>query len=234
VHVAKTAGTSLRRMLELEVGPRLVYPSSTYLARLPGGLYPLASELLENYAKVPTHVVLIGHFTAATIDLLPRPYRAVTFLRDPVQRSLSMLAHFSKVEGISVPDLIADRAFMAANISDYQTRILGADGVCDPHQVESIDDNTLARALRRLETLDFVGLSERFEDSCILFDEIFKTGVSRFVCRENTLRPMGNELSEHAAGLERFVRRDRVLYEMAMTNFETAWTHRQRRLSRQH
>jgi hypothetical protein len=28
---------------------------------------------------------------------------------------------------------------MTAKIADFQTRILGADGVCDPHEVEAVD-----------------------------------------------------------------------------------------------
>lgn len=222
IHIAKTAGTSLRRMLQDEYGPRLVYPGDPYLERLPDGCYPLGSEMLRDYAKIPLHNVLIGHFTAAMADMLPRRYQTATFLREPIQRSLSMLGQFSRTLKIPVPALIADEAFMADNIADFQTRILGADGVCDPHQVEVVDDTVLARALARLETLDFVGLTEQFAKSCAVFDARFRTGISQLIRREVVQRPEGVELSEYISRVEPFLERDRVLYEKAFELFKAA------------
>lgn len=220
IHIAKTAGTSLRRMLQDEYGPRHVYPGDWHLERLPNAWYPLGSEMLGDYAKLPPHNVLIGHFTAAMADRLPRRYRTATFLREPVQRSLSMLGHFSHTLGVSVPALIEDEAFMAANIADFQTRVLGADGVCDPHLVEVVDDVVLDRAVRRLETLEFVGLTERFAESCAVFDERFGTRVSRSIRREAVHRPEGSEYAEHAPRIEPLLRRDRILYETALARFD--------------
>jgi hypothetical protein len=218
-HVAKTAGTSFRGMLELEYGARLVYPGIWHLNRLPKGWYPLGSEMLRNLPRLPPHNVLIGHFTAAMADMVGGRYRTATFLREPIQRSLSVLSHFSSNEGVPVQTLIDDPAFMAANVADYQTRILGADGVCDPHQVKIVDDATLARALQRLETLDFVGLTERFDESCRIFDGRFGTNVSRFIQRVNVRRPMGDELAEYIPHIEPIVQRDRVLYESLIARF---------------
>lgn len=220
IHIAKTAGTSLRRMLQDEYGPRLVYPGDFHLQRLPNGWYPLGSEMLRDYAKIPPHNVLVGHFTAAMADMLPRPYQTATFLREPIQRSLSMLGQFSRTMNVPVTALIEDPRFMADNIADFQTRILGADGVCDPHPFEGDDDTVLARAVARLETLDFVGLTERFEESCAVFDARFRTGISQFIRREVVHRPEGRELLEYSSRIEPFLERDRVLYEKAVAHFD--------------
>jgi hypothetical protein len=220
IHIAKTAGTSLRRMLQDEYGPRLVYPGDFYLGRLPNGWYPLGSEMLRNYANIPPHNVLVGHFTAAMADMLPRSYQTATFLREPIQRSLSMLGQLSRTMKIPVPTLLEDAQFMADNIADYQTRILGAEGVCDPAQVRVVDDTILARAVARLETLDFVGLTERFEESCAVFDARFRTSISQFIRREVVHRPEGRELSEYSSRIEPFLERDRVLYEKAVAHFD--------------
>ena len=222
IHIAKTAGTSLRRMLEDEYGPRLVYPGDFHLRYLPNGWYPLGSEMLRDYAKLPPHNVLVGHFTAAMADMLPRPYQTAIFLREPIQRSLSMLGQFSRTMKIRVPALLEDPQFMADNITDFQTRILGADGVCDPHQVEVVDDAVLKRALARLETLDFVGLTERFAESCAVFDARFHTGISQAIRREVVHRPEGGELSEYSPQIEPLLERDRVLYEKAVACFKAA------------
>lgn len=220
IHIAKTAGTSLRRMLQDEYGARQVYPGDFYLGQLPNGWYPLGSEMLRDYDTIPPHNVLVGHFTAAMADMLPTSYRTATFLREPIQRSLSMLGQFSRTMKTPVPALLEDAQFITANIADFQTRILGADGVSDPHQVEPVDDTVLTRALARLETLDFVGLTERFEESCAIFDDRFQTHVSRGIRREVVHRPEGSELSEFIPLIEPLLERDRVLYEKAVAHFD--------------
>ena len=219
IHIAKTAGTSMRRMLQEEFGSRRVYPGDHYLRSLPHGMYPPCIDLLRDHARLPRHDVLVGHFSAAMADLLPRPYRTATFLREPVQRSLSMLGQHSRMWGVPVAALLDDPKFMNGNIADFQTRILGVDGACNPHEAGSIDDATLARALGRLEALDFVGLTERFVESCALFDARFGTSVSSRIRRDLVNRPDGTELSEHIPRVAALLDRDRVLYERAVACF---------------
>lgn len=219
VHIPKTAGTSMRQMLEDEFGPRLVYPGTHYLRQLPVWNYRLGSELLRSFESLPQHVVLTGHVTAAMADLLPQPYMTATFVREPVQRSLSMLGHLSRSQNIEVHALLDDPLFIARNIADFQTRFLGADGVCDPDEVGAADGAMLDRAIGRLETLDFVGLTERFAESCAAFDARFGTRVSRSIRRENVLRTEGHELAEHIPRIIPFIERDRMLYEQAVARF---------------
>lgn len=225
IHIAKTAGTSLRRMLQDEYGSKLVYPGDFYLRHLPNGWYPLGSEMLRDYASIPQHNVLVGHFTAAMADMLPRRYQTATFLREPTQRSLSMLGQFSRALKVPVPALLENMQFMTQNIVDFQTRILGADGVCDPHQVGTVDDTVLARAVARLQALDFVGLTERFPESCAVFDRRFRTSISQHIRREFVYRPEGGELSEFIPRIEPLIGRDRMLYEKAVAHFDATVQH---------
>jgi hypothetical protein len=215
IHIAKTAGTSFRRMMQEEFGSYLVYPGDVHLRRLPNGWYPLGSEILRDFAKIPAHNVLVGHFTAAIADMLPCRYRVATFLREPVQRSLSVLGHFSRALGIPATALLDDPEFVSQHVTDFQTRVLGADGVCDPHRVQAVDDSALARALDRVDTLDFVGLTERFHESCTLFDERFRTGMSGLIRRDAVNRPEGSELSEYIPKLMPLLERDCALYARA-------------------
>lgn len=216
IHIAKTAGTSLRRMLEYEYGAEHIYPGGFYLKRFDNGCYPLGSQMLRDYTQLPPHKVLVGHFTAAMADMLPTPYQTATFLREPIQRSLSMLSHFSYMLHVPVTTLLENEQFMADNITDFQTRVMGADGVCDPHEVGTVDDETLTRALGRLESLDFVGITEQFAESCRRFDGLFETLISTSIQRSNVLRPEGNELEEHIPRIESLVQRDQVLYDAAL------------------
>jgi hypothetical protein len=77
----------------------------------------------------------------------------------------------------------------------------------------------LNRAITRLEMLDFVGLTERFDESCQIFDQRFRTRISRFVRRENVRRPNGNEIAEHIPCIKQFIERDRILYDAAVARF---------------
>ena len=193
IHIMKTAGTSLRHMLENEYGAHQVYPGDFYLSKLPNGWYPLGREVLKNYNKLPPHKVLVGHFTAAMNDMLPRSYRTAIFLREPVQRSLSMLAHFSRTNGVSVPKLLEDPHFMSTHIEDYQTRILGASGVCDPGEVELINNEVFNQAQERLKNITFVGITEEFGKSCQVFDRMFKTKISKCIKKDRVLYKSAQE-----------------------------------------
>jgi len=175
IHISKTAGTSFRRMLEDYYGKRILYPGDFYLNKTRRG-YVAGSELMRDYAKLPSQSVLVGHFTAAMADMVPRIYRAVTFVREPIQRSISMLAHFSHTLKIPLDTLVEDRQFTSTRITNSQTRFLGANGVCDLHQVEELDNEMLARMVSRLSTLDFVGIAERFKESFRKLTVNFKQG----------------------------------------------------------
>jgi hypothetical protein len=222
IHVAKTAGTSFRKTLQDEYGEKLVYPGNHYFKKIEE--YIQGDEIVKNFNGLPKHKVLIGHFTAEIVNKIPNKYLVASFVRDPVQRSLSTLAHFcrsfqKKGKIVSASDLMNDDEFLACHITDFQTRVFGAEGINNPNEVRLIDDELLKRAIRRIETLDFIGLTESFTDSCRVFDKIFSTRISRFTRRENVLRPQGTELAEHIPRIEQLVQRDRILYDAAVARF---------------
>lgn len=219
IHISKTAGTSFRRVLEKEYGRRQVFPGKRYLKYLPNRDYMQGGEIVRNYDGIPSHKVLAGHFTANISQMLPPVYRQAVFLRDPVQRSLSALAHFSRSRDVPVSRLLDSTEFMVENICDYQTRILGAVAGCDPSEAGAASDSMLAMAIQRLEAMDFVGLTEHFAESCRIFDQKFHTRVSRYVCKTNVLRPTGGELSEYASAILPLVKLDTLLYEKAVSRF---------------
>jgi hypothetical protein len=97
---------------------------------------------------------------------------------------------------------------------------MGAAGVCDPHQVGTVDDDALARAVGRLKSVDFVGITERFAESCRIFDRLFDTRISKSIQRIHVFRPEGTELQEHMPRIEPLVQRDQVLYDAALARFK--------------
>lgn len=219
IHVMKTAGTSLRRMLQDSLGMDAIYPSDHDLEGLPNGYYLSERDIVEQYHTLRPHRVLVGHFVAVLSDRLPRKHREFTFLREPLQRSLSMLRFTSQIRGITPAELIADEKFMAKAICDYQTRMFGAGDIHGPARRKPADDATLDRAIERLSRLDFLGLTERFEESCHLFDRIFGTEVAGLARRENVSSDRWDEMDSLIPHISPLIERDNILYEHAMRIF---------------
>lgn len=217
IHVPKTAGTSMRQMLQVSLGERAVYPSNRDIARRADGCYPSHAEILRALPSVRPYRVLIGHFVAGLARDLPVRHRTATMLRDPVQRSLSMLAHVERHRGISPEAVLDSEELCAELITDHQTRLLGADA---PRDFNNLTGASLNRALRTVAALDYVGITERFGESCRLFDAAFGTDVSSCRMQANVLRPGGRGLEEFIPRIEPLVTRDRVLYESACARFE--------------
>lgn len=212
LHVPKTAGTSMRQMLQTSLGQRAVYPSNRDIALRADGCYPSHAEILRELPSVRPYRVLIGHYVAGIAHDLPVRHRTATMLREPVQRSLSMLAHVERHRGLT-PEAVLDSEVLCRElITDYQTRLLAAEV---PRDFMHPAADALERALRTVAALDYVGVTERFEESCRLFDAVFGTDVSRCRTEANVLRPGGRGLEEFIPRIEPLVSRDRVLYEAA-------------------
>ena len=224
LHVMKTAGTSLRLMLQEDLGRKAVFPNSKDLCKRPHGWYPLADEVVARFSSLRAHRLLVGHFPAAILSALPKRYLGAVFLRDPIQRSLSVLTHYAEILRSSPDELVRDTGFMATKILDYQTKILGGECIDDPNQHDRVDDRTLDRALRRIEDLAFVGITERFAESCNVFDVRFGTTIARRLQHKNVRRPHGREYNHLISVVKPFVQRDCALYDRAMARFEYEFT----------
>ena len=220
LHIMKTAGTSLRLMLEDALGSEAICPNSAMLSKQPHGWYLAADEVVNTFSSLPPHRLLIGHFPANILSKLSGPYVGAVFLRDPVQRSLSALAHEARLLHSTPFDLMQSTDFVRTRILDYQTKILGCQGIDNPNQHDRVDDETLDRALQQIDDLAFVGITERFIDSCRVFDAQFRTSITKKAKRENVLRPNGCEHDDLISLVKPFVQRDYVLYERAKARFE--------------
>ncbi len=190
IHIMKTAGTSLRRFLG---------------SKYPGKIYPTEHELdqtKKEYLKTTPFLQLIlsqpnllkerqfvfGHFPAILTDLMPMPVRTATFLRDPVTRTISMIHHQHRyrakrgVAEVSDLELLRDEKFVAHHIQNYQTKVFSIDDIgVDPNHPRAVSRADLDRAVERLERFDFIGLTERIDDSIKLFmSEIGETEIAAF------------------------------------------------------
>ena len=223
IHIMKTAGTSFRTMLE-ETPGLTFYPTQVELAQHPRRWYPTAPELLARIGRgevdLSTRQFLCGHYSANLTDDLAGPWRTVAFLRDPVRRSLSMIAHrhskasrFNRFIKPNISKYLDDAAFVEAQVRNYQTKVFAIPGTADVNLAQPVDDAAFERAKARLMKIDFVGLTEQYPQSIGLFEAL--AGV-RFAPLPHANKSRGYAASkDELARIRALVPYDIALYELA-------------------
>ena len=205
-------------MLETFHGGQGVHPSSQYLERAPSRRYQTLGELLSAWDRLPSHRFLFGHYLAAAVDLLPAGYATATFLRHPIDRSISILQLHAHLNGRPVSSLVSDDQFLTSHVSDLQTRVFGTEldhGPVRPQEAPVADDNTLQRAIERLSTFRLVGFTEDFERSIAAFDAEFGTLLAGRTRRVNTAPKGDVDRTELVRIVDPLVERDLELYRQA-------------------
>ena len=184
LHIPKTAGMSFGTLLRQEVGARNVL-------RVGG-----EEEIFPALATAGDYTVVQGHLPYPVGAILGEPLLILTFLRDPVARVLSLFEYsrrepekplFAKWKDADVQSPLDLLELGVAR--NRQTRLLGADFDLAPvleryssgelsarralRQLQKLmpdpDREALARAKERLDTIQFVGITEAFEASTRLF-----------------------------------------------------------------
>jgi hypothetical protein len=100
VHVMKTGGTSFVFQLSANFAPAEVYPNEILDRRAPTDLEPYASladlERLSPQRRAQIRV-FTGHLPFAARELIGPDVVTLTLLRDPVERTISVLKHFKRL-----------------------------------------------------------------------------------------------------------------------------------------
>jgi len=189
LHVGKTAGATVRRVLRaqyrasevLELRPPTAAPGRL---RRDGAVAYLA-ELPEAARAKPR--LIMGHLTFGLHEFVPRPSTYVTLLREPLSLVRSQYQHVRRHEGHLLyeeakryPDLTSYvESGISLEMDNSQTRAFAGDtttafGACTPAM--------LARAKANLDdAFAVVGLTERFDESLVLLQRAFGWRRVRYV-----------------------------------------------------
>lgn len=222
VHSPRTGGTALREMLTDEVGEELVTRSHRDVAIEKNETYSDFEFLLEESGidAASKNAVIVGHFPAKVKDILKFDHYSAIFVREPIARSISMLRKESKVQGLSIEELINDTCFMNKYIKDAQSRILTAPASLEAGSgIFDVNESILELAKSKLREFDFIGLYENYEESIRHFDSTFKTSL---LFRMNTVNesPDVDVPTGIAEVLAPLVAMDLKLYEYAVELFQ--------------
>ena len=223
-HIPKTAGTTLRYIIQYQFPPSAIcelYGSSGSPAQRIAKLQSLSKLQQQKIKIINTHVGFGLH------DYLQQPCRYITFLREPVQRAVSMYYYFQKTKNPQFVELSLEefvRTYpgvqngMTKNLAGIvlQTQLGTAEAdrelVCDRSSLE------IARANLQ-QHFKFVGISERFDESLLLLRQILGWKIPLFD-KSNTSKKPKNIDRKVLKLIERHNELDLQLYESATTAFE--------------
>ncbi len=188
LHIPRTAGRSFGRVLRSDTALGNVL-------RLPPG-----DGLIPALAKLDRDPVVHGQVPFPVTELLAEPVLVMTYLRDPVERVVSLYEYGMRKPGLGLQERwraagIGGLAELGASgvASDLQVKMLGSNfpirdllDRCErdelspaearaelrKHLSDPCDREALERAKQRLEQIPFVGITGAFDDSLRLFGKL--------------------------------------------------------------
>ena len=220
LHIPKTAGMTLRQIIE-----RNYRRANRYLIPLPPAAFdqgpradgdgnpgdpsrptPSPDTEIRKLARLPEERkrnlrIVYGHTVFGVHEVLPGPCAYVTMLREPVGRVLSTYYYLRRRKDLWVHDAAIRLSLdeyaqgpMVQESGNMQTRIVagafGSAGRCT--------EETLDHAKRNIEeTFAAVGLTERFDESVLLWGKVLGWRKLHYVSK-NVARPRRDSPSPEA------------------------------------
>jgi hypothetical protein len=186
VHVMKTGGTTLFRNLRDNYPLDQLYPYRKLDIRYDGRKLDIRHHLSVSYLlNLPPERhrqirVYTGHFPYVTSELLEGDFTTVTILRDPIERTLSLLRQFRRKvpwvdDSAPMPPLasrtleeVYENPFVFEPlVHNHQTKIFSMKESDEPESymdVINVDRARLELAKENLAKIDVLGVTERFDD----------------------------------------------------------------------
>ena len=190
LHIPKTAGTTLRSIIEDN------FPADqSYFLYIGNALHPGMEQFSalteEDKRKIK---IFSGHFHFGFHRHLPQPCKYITVLREPVDRTVSLYHHLLQEENARHDKSVAEiqerirreklslEGFVTSGITldtdNAQTRILSGESP----RFGQCSHETLEKAKRNLrEDIAVAGLTERFDESVMLIHKVLGWPVPLYV-----------------------------------------------------
>jgi hypothetical protein len=183
VHIMKTGGTTLFQHLTKNFTYGELYPNVELDVRYDGLFRQFEWKYLSDLPpeRVKRIRVYVGHFPYVFTEMLGGDFTTMTLLRDPVERTVSMLKQLRRDvswQGDSNPDrpdfsamtfegVYDDHFNQVALLGNHQTKIFSLTSDDAPknflHPLE-VDDARLALAKQKLARIDVIGLNDLYDD----------------------------------------------------------------------
>lgn len=190
LHVPKTAGTTLNRIIEWQYNPLSIFTIDPYRIRATAERLKELSEARRRRIRM-----VRGHLYYGIHEALPQGATYITMLREPVARFLSTYYFLQrrplhpmhrkvKSERIGIEDFIR----LTPHRQNLQCRLISgfrSNGICEAATLEIAKENLV-------KSFSVVGISERFEESLMLMAKTFRWEIPFYENRKVAkTRPQG-------------------------------------------
>ena len=248
LHIPKTAGTSLRSIIEEQFSKSQIAPFSY--------MHELADTVRRDKNELLRYSLFAGHLGHTLISLLPKPPRVITMIREPISRTISRFKNLMRnrarkavgyerfldpeatiddflsfpptrrlITNFQVRNLALDFDLMKTYYDDDGREILPKQAKLLSYTYSDMsDEELLAKAKQRLASFDFVGITDKFAESMELLLTTFGWTTTMTVPHLNALpdsRLTEQTLpSETVSLIQSCTRLDAELYQFARDIFE--------------
>jgi hypothetical protein len=213
----KTGGTSIRQMLNTAFSQKEILPNRREMKKYNG--YPSIDKLLAVDKNILEHKRLArGHYPFVVANTLMPESRKIVFLRSPVERTVSFLHHMQRRSPEqSIESILESKIRKVANrqVQFFADNELG----CQVFKSGVVTEDHLQMALCNLEKCWFVGISERFDESMNLCQNMLGINFDNTVTRNQgnyQKTQLSDELMERIKQLNQF---DLIFYNTALSRF---------------
>lgn len=176
LHIPKTAGTTLRYIIQNQYQPSSIcelYPSENI---------PSSPQLVAKFhelgeARQEKIKIINSHFGFGFDQFLRVPYTYITFLREPINRVVSLYYYFQrrgKYLNLTLPEFVQTYPGVHNGITNYLSGEMLKVQLADPEDRKRVNSRCsgsmkLELAQQNLQKhFPAIGLTERFDESLIL------------------------------------------------------------------
>lgn len=193
LHIQKTGGITLQRMLRRQLGRSI--PARTVALLKPEKPLATAEQALQQKKKEDRYVV--GHFCYGIHRLLPQPFTYMTFLREPVGRIISLYNYsktnptayyHSQAANKSLEEFALETQLM--ELDNGQVRFIAGDAedcFINRTPIGKCEAPLLETAKQNIENhFSFVGLTDYFDHSVLLLQKIMDWESALYLRRNSS------------------------------------------------
>ena len=191
MHIPKTAGTTVRFLFYDAFDDSSLYPSAKTL-RDNGGAYVSQRKLIENKKTIASNGLIIGHYTYNLVRHLDASVKTITFIREPIARTMSHVKHIIRHES-NYSNCTASEVLSGCQkrLTNLQSRMMGYHA----------GDHNIDTLLENLCTIDYVGVTEHLSDSIYELNEHFGWNLKYNPRKDRNVASSSDEIIFSAADI---------------------------------